>query len=473
MGMNRFGRTLLAAVGAAACLCAQIPDFTPPTPLIGALMRNDTAEVKRMLASGANPNEGRFISGATPIFFALMHNNEATFDAMVSKGADVKAVDGVGSTTLMWAAYNEVADTTIVEKLLKAGIDPNAKNKKGETALTFAMRRGYTPVVELLKKSGASAGEAVKQSVEKAVTLLQKSSPEFVKVSGCTSCHNQSLPQMAFQIASERGFNVDTKAAQFSVKSVISMFRPVTEQMAAGTAALPDPAVSVSYSLVGIAAQGYAPDATTAAMAHLVALQQQPDGSFLVLPGRPPMESSTFTATALSLRALQVYGKDADSRVERARNWLQSATPRTMEDRTMQLMGLNWAKADVEHLKKSARALLAEQRADGGWAQLPALESDAYATGQALVALQMSGQIDTTASAYQRGVAYLLRTQFDDGSWLVRTRTMPFQPYKESGFPHGRDQWISAAGTSWAVMALSYAQAPTQSASLQPMQSGQ
>jgi hypothetical protein len=24
-----------------------------------------------------------------------------------------------------------------------------------------------------------------------------------------------------------------------------------------------------------------------------------------------------------------------------------------------------------------------------------------------------------------------------------------------SGFPHGRDSWISAAATSWAVMALS------------------
>jgi hypothetical protein len=25
---------------------------------------------------------------------------------------------------------------------------------------------------------------------------------------------------------------------------------------------------------------------------------------------------------------------------------------------------------------------------------------------------------------------------------------------RDSGFPHGKDQWISAAGTSWAVMAL-------------------
>ena len=32
---------------------------------------------------------------------------------------------------------------------------------------------------------------------------------------------------------------------------------------------------------------------------------------------------------------------------------------------------------------------------------------------------------------------------------------MKIQPYFESGFPHGHDQWISQAGTSWAAMALS------------------
>jgi len=34
---------------------------------------------------------------------------------------------------------------------------------------------------------------------------------------------------------------------------------------------------------------------------------------------------------------------------------------------------------------------------------------------------------------------------------------MTFQPYFDSGFPHGFDQWISAAGTSWATIALSLA----------------
>jgi len=57
--------------------------------------------------------------------------------------------------------------------------------------------------------------------------------------------------------------------------------------------------------------------------------------------------------------------------------------------------------------------------------------------------------------AYRRGAGYLLRTQEEDGSWRVVTRSFPFQPYNESGFPHGNDQWISAAGTAWAALALS------------------
>src|SRR6185312_7907783 len=44
-------------------------------------------------------------------------------------------------------------------------------------------------------------------------------------------------------------------------------------------------------------------------------------------------------------------------------------------------------------LQKSARALLAEQRANGGWGQLPSMASDAFATGQALVALRESAGI--------------------------------------------------------------------------------
>jgi hypothetical protein len=56
---------------------------------------------------------------------------------------------------------------------------------------------------------------------------------------------------------------------------------------------------------------------------------------------------------------------------------------------------------------------------------------------------------------YAKGVKYLLGTQAADGSWHVKSRSIWIQPYFESGFPYGTDQWISVAGTAWASMALS------------------
>jgi squalene cyclase len=82
------------------------------------------------------------------------------------------------------------------------------------------------------------------------------------------------------------------------------------------------------------------------------------------------------------------------------------------------------------------------------------MTSDAYATGVALTALAESKVINITDPLYQRGVEYLLSTQFPDGSWHVRSRAIKFQPYFESGFPFGHDQWISAAATAWAAQAI-------------------
>ena len=140
--------------------------------------------------------------------------------------------------------------------------------------------------------------------------------------------------------------------------------------------------------------------------------------------------------------------------VQRARRWLTKAIPRNNQDRAFQLLGLAWANGDKQTLQKIGHALLSEQHKDGGWGQHLTMESDAYATGQALVALHQAGGLPVTSRAYQRGVQYLLAHQAADGSWMVVTRSFPFQKYFESGFPYGDNQWISAAASSWATMAL-------------------
>jgi squalene cyclase len=87
------------------------------------------------------------------------------------------------------------------------------------------------------------------------------------------------------------------------------------------------------------------------------------------------------------------------------------------------MLGLSWAHVPQPIIRNAARELLATQRADGGWTQLDERQlTDAYATGEALVALRESGAVEATDPAYRKGVEYLLRTQIADGSWFVESR---------------------------------------------------
>ena len=163
--------------------------------------------------------------------------------------------------------------------------------------------------------------------------------------------------------------------------------------------------------------------------------------------------------TAISMRALQLYAPPVDrgayrETIERAAAFIAKGTADSHEGRVFQLLGLHWSGADPAVIQKAARVLMSEQRPDGGWAQLPTLASDAYASGQTLFAVAETGAVPPGDPAFRRGVRYLLKTQFEDGSWHVRTRAVPLQPHFETGFPFGPDQFISAAATNWATLAL-------------------
>ncbi|HET9826871.1 MAG TPA: prenyltransferase/squalene oxidase repeat-containing protein, partial [Chitinophagaceae bacterium] len=142
------------------------------------------------------------------------------------------------------------------------------------------------------------------------------------------------------------------------------------------------------------------------------------------------------------------------SRTDKARSWLTRTEPETNEERVFQLLGLVWTHGDKDHIRGQAKKLLLTQHEDGGWSQLPGLQSDAYATGQALYALYQCGELKPRAGPYQKAIAFLLSTQFEDGSWKVESRSFPVIPFVYNGFPHEKNQFISAAGTNWATMAL-------------------
>src|SRR5262249_35982534 len=318
---------------------AQVPDFTPQTPLIGALLHNDAAEANRLLERGADPNEGAF-AGMPPFLLAVVRQDLELVRAMAARGANINVRDRSGATALMWAAFNETGDAAIGRELPPRGADPRAPTRASESALDWARRRGATPAVAALRKAGLSETARIRASVEKSLSLLQTSSAQFNRVSGCYSCHHQSLPQMALGIARTRGIAVDETSARQQVDLTVRVLKSVSESALQNRDRIPDPPITVSYALIGLAAEHYERDAVPDAMTRVLAAWQDDAGAFHGLPAiRPPIEASSFAGTALSLRAMQLYGTDQHDRIARATQWLRTARPRTTEDRAMQLLG--------------------------------------------------------------------------------------------------------------------------------------
>jgi hypothetical protein len=180
---------------------------------------------------------------------------------------------------------------------------------------------------------------------------------------------------------------------------------------------------------------------------------------------RPPMTSGKIQTAALAIYAMRNYAPEAErvncqKAIARSVAWLEKATPVTNQDHAFRLLGLGWGGAAASAIREEAKSLAALQRADGGWSQLPALASDAYATGEALFALGSAGRMAVSDPVFRKGVDYLMSTRASDGSWHVKSRSIWLQPYLESGFPYGRDQFISTAGTAWATLALTLAAEP-------------
>jgi squalene cyclase len=213
------------------------------------------------------------------------------------------------------------------------------------------------------------------------------------------------------------------------------------------------------YALWALDIGQRASDDKTEAMVEYVLNYQKDLGLWKTTVDRPPTEASSFTTNYVALRGLNRYGtaKQREAIATRAtavKQWLESADAVDTEDQVFRLRLAYELKLPANKVDDFVQELLSGQDADGGWAQKRGMEPDAYATGSVLVALHEAGGLSCQHSAWLRGLGYLLRTQQPDGSWHVVSRAKPLMEYFESGFPHGKDQFISAFATGWATEAL-------------------
>ena len=406
----------------------------------------------------------------------------ATVRLLLDRGAVVNAIDPFGRTALMYAVASDLLDAEVVKLLIDRGADVNSidthklGSDSGLSVLDIAKSHGNTPIVDLLVKAGAKStpqttptlklvrANTVPAAIERSLPLLQRADSDFTPKSGCISCHNDSLAAMTMGMARRAGFRINEEMAARQVQANLSNIERFRDRLRQGVyvAQVNDNFGFgiLAYMLIGLDAEHHKPDLNTDAAAMYIKMHQMPDGHWEMGRGtaRPPLCSAYISATVLSMRALQLYAPKSDKKayeksIEMAAEWIAKAEPTVEEDRVWRLIGLVWAAKNKDATQKSLRELLARQRGDGGWSDMPSTDSSSYATGKALFALKLAG-LSASNPAYQRGVQFLLNTQQEDGSWFVKSRAMGFQPYFDSGFPYQYDQWISAAGTAWATMAL-------------------
>lgn len=461
--------------------------------MFGALYA-DVPTFTLMLDLGGNPNAVNQV-GATPLMWAS--DNVDRVRLLLARGADANATSEEGNTPIAAAAARN--GNGAVAKLL---LDSGAKVPVDKPRVIAQLRAICSDCASMLPPAAANgprgggppgvpvaaaplpaapgapslatqaaasdpallAPSRIRAAIERTLPQLEKYDKVFLERTGCVSCHNNSLTTMTQATARRSGYTIN-EAGLKQQNARVAAYLEGWREDALQVLNLGGGQDVVSYILAGLHAGGYQGDIATDAMVRYLLGVQEPDGRFQKsgVP-RAPLEGSIFTTTALTVRSILAYAPkpwrtDAMNAVQRAVAWMSTTEPRDTEDRTFQVFGLFWAGDKGPALQSAAKALLSEQRPDGGWAQLPSMQSDPYATGEVLVALRESGTLSATDPAFLRGLQFLMRTQAQDGSWFVKTRTrLRIQAQFDLGFPsYGEDTWISAAATNWATTALALA----------------
>ncbi|MBX7166412.1 MAG: terpene cyclase/mutase family protein [Pirellulales bacterium] len=294
-------------------------------------------------------------------------------------------------------------------------------------------------------------------TIQRGLEFLARDAVAWKQEYDCTSCHHASLVVCAMQEARQANRKIDepllleltTWLAQAG-DGKFHMDRPAAAPRAASPKAI--------YFALALSADPTPSPAAQEGLKKILATledEQTAEGSWLAWPKtRPPLfGESDVSLTALATLAVLPAAASGDARATQARdhavNWLNTAAP----DDELQSTALRlvlWARLDRPQAEQEpmVRRILDSQRADGGWAQAPGLDSDAWATGQALYALTIASD-PTGKVAVERGEAFLARTQRADGSWAMASRpTEPGGNGSENLVP------ITGAGSAWAVLGL-------------------
>lgn len=140
---------LIGAFGATVFMTAAPEDAR----VANAAMKGDRDGVRNLLKQAADVNAARG-DGMTALHWAAINNDAEMAQVLLFAGANVRAATRLGSYTPLFMAAKS-GSFAVIDLLLKAGANPNAKGSDGLTPLIMASMSGSRDAVRALIEHGA------------------------------------------------------------------------------------------------------------------------------------------------------------------------------------------------------------------------------------------------------------------------------------------------------------------------------
>jgi squalene-hopene/tetraprenyl-beta-curcumene cyclase len=325
------------------------------------------------------------------------------------------------------------------------------------------MRLTILGLLLLPTSSVLAADEKGKQTVERGLEFLVKDAKQWREDKKCATCHHGTMTVWALSEAKVQGYPVAPETlvdmTTWTKEKLKDIDKP--RDTRPGWSMLNTPALYLSVMALAVPKQdAISADELKKIAGHLVR-HQEADGSWAwsSAPAKnrpPPHFESDEVATLLARISMATHvPADAKEKTEaisgrkKSADWLAKAKPtQTTQSLALRLFHDRRAGVSEKVLQKTLDQLLARQNKDGGWGQDKELPSDAYGTGQALYFLSLS-DIKNDHPAIQRGVAYLIANQKEDGSWPTKPRAHPGEKPASNVIP------VNYFGSAWATLGLS------------------
>ncbi len=311
--------------------------------------------------------------------------------------------------------------------------------------------------------SVAPTPQQARRAAERGLEFLIKDAAEWRKERKCATCHHGTMTVWALSEAKSQGFDVAPEtladAAKWTKDRLLDRI-DLPRDTRPGWSMVSTPALYLSVMALSVPRQGAVTADELRRIAGHLHRHQEADGSWAwsSAPAKnrpPPVFESDEVATLLAYLALgprvsagaEASPADRAAR-ERAEAWLVKAKPSdTTQAAALRLLVKARAGEAEMGLQSEIDQLLGRQNKDGGWGQLRGAASDAYATGQALYMLSLAG-LKRDRAEVRRGVAFLVATQKEDGSWPMTPRSHPGATPANNRVP------ITYFGSAWATLGL-------------------